>query len=128
MTKMIKCDEGAFKFMIDLANAGGDDLVYSLALERGNMFMCVTAFPSMTKKRFDTSEDGMRAVFLLDTEEYGESQSDMVNSLVKLINNHIYYVNEDMPIEFDPITTSDGGEKVKDNVTHLPTPTQNIEE
>ena len=87
----VTCDTGAFGFIEDLAKSAGEDLVYSLALEKGNLFMCVTAFPSMTDKKFATSEDGMRAIFLIDKEEYGWSQSDMVEKLTKMINDQIYY-------------------------------------
>ena len=90
----VTCDTGAFGFMENLAKSAGEDLVYSLALEKGNLFMCVTAFPSMTKKRFDTEGDGMRAIFLIDQDEYELSQSVMIDNLTKMINDHIYYEDE----------------------------------
>jgi hypothetical protein len=92
--KKISCGDGAFGFMEDLSKSAGEDLVYSLALEDGNMFMCVTAFPSLTKKRFDVSDEGMRAVFYIDEDDFKLSQNEMVEKMTTLINDHIYYVDD----------------------------------
>jgi hypothetical protein len=87
----IACSDGALGFMEDLAKSAGDDLIYSLALEKGNMFMCVTAFPSLTKKRFDTEDDGLRAVFHLPESDFKLSQDELVENLTQLIEEHTYY-------------------------------------
>lgn len=95
----VACDTGAIGFIKDLAKAAGEDLVYSLALEKGNVFMCVTAFPSMTRKKFDTdTSDGMRAIFLIDESEYGMGQTAMVDKLAALISKHTYYEDDVDPL------------------------------
>jgi hypothetical protein len=88
-------DGGAFKFINDLSNAAGDDLIYSLALENGNLFMCVTAYPSMTKKRFDTGNE--RLLFLINPDEYSFTQDKMVSKLAEMIAEHVTLVDEVQP-------------------------------
>jgi hypothetical protein len=97
--KTVVCADGALGFMEQLAESAGDDLVYSLALENGNMFMCVTAFPSLTKKRFDINDDGLRAVFHLPEEDFKLTQDALVEKLTGQINAHLYDVREDNETE-----------------------------
>ena len=106
--KKVVCADGALGFMEQLSESAGDDLVYSLALERGNMFMCVTAFPSLTKKRFDVNDDGMRAVFHLPEEDFKLTQDELVEKLTAQIKEHMYYVDEDRGSVVDVLPGTQG--------------------
>lgn len=80
-------DNGAAGFLTGLADNCGDDLIYSFALESGNLFMCVTAHPSMTKKTFKSGN--LREVFLIEPNELDISQEDMIKTLSGLINGSL---------------------------------------
>jgi len=90
MTKSFK--DGGFHFINSLANKNGHDLIYSLALEKGNIFVCIAAHPSMTKKRWSTGNE--RITFLIDKEEYNMDQDELIADLTRRITDHIVYVDE----------------------------------
>ena len=79
-------------FITELANKNGHDLIYSLALEAGNVFVIVAAHPSMTKKRWTTENE--RLMFLIDESEYEMNQDELINDLTKRIEAHMYYVGD----------------------------------
>jgi hypothetical protein len=86
--------EGAGKFMGDLVEKCGDDLIYSLAYEDGNLFLCVTAHEMLTDKEFNNGS--MRVTFRIEHNELGILQDEMVDTLSSLVNDMI--VTEDNDI------------------------------
>jgi hypothetical protein len=88
----ISFENSALKFMKDLEAKNGEDLIYSLALEGGNVFVMITAFPSMTKKRWSTGNQ--RLMFLIDTAEYDIEQDLLVEDLTKRIQEHMVFVDD----------------------------------
>jgi hypothetical protein len=98
--------DGALKFMKDLEKQNGDDLIYSLALEGGNVFVMVTAHPSMTKKRWDTGNE--RIMFLVEETEYILDQDLLVEDFTERLTEHMVYVtDEDIDIFGNRIGVSD---------------------
>ena len=87
-------NEGAGKFMQDLVDKCGDDLIYSLAYEAGNLFLCVTAHNTLTEKEFNNGN--IRAVFKIEDNELAVPQDEMADTLSKLVNDMI--VTEDNDI------------------------------
>lgn len=85
--------DGALKFMKDLEALNGEDLIYSLALEGGNVFVMVTAHPSMTKKRWATGNQ--RLMFLIDETEYIMGQDELVEDLTNRIAEQMVFVTDD---------------------------------
>lgn len=82
-----KFKDGAMNLLTSLAKLSGDDLIYSLALEKGNVFVCVAAHPSMTNKRFDTGNE--RLLFLIDEVEYDKNEDDVIKNVAEQINEHV---------------------------------------
>jgi hypothetical protein len=80
----------ALSFLKGMEERMGNDLIYSLALEAGNVFLCVAAHPSMTPKRWDTERE--RILFLIDEEEYGMDQDELIEVLSERLEDHMYYV------------------------------------
>lgn len=86
--------DGAGKFINQLVEKCGDDLIYSLAYEDGNWFLCVTAHNTLTEKEFNNGN--IRVLFQIAQEEMGLSQDEMVNDLARMVNEMI--VSEDNDI------------------------------
>lgn len=88
--------------MRDLAETAGKDLIYSLAYENDNLFLCVTAYPSMTKKRFvnhDNTADGdLRAVFLVDENDFDTTQDELVSIFDAMIRLEQIEVPDDFEV------------------------------
>lgn len=87
-------NEGAGKFMSDLVERCGDDLIYSLAYEDGNLFLCVTAHEMLTDKEFNNGN--IRVVFKIEDNELNIAQDEMAETLSNLVNDMI--VTEDNDI------------------------------
>ena len=85
--------DGGLQFINDLANKNGTDLGYSLALEAGNVFVIVVAYPSMTKKRFNTEKE--RIMFHIPEDEYDMDQNKLIDRLSEQIQDHMYFVDEE---------------------------------
>lgn len=101
----IRFKDGALKFLHDLEKENGSDLIYSLALEAGNVFVMVTAFPSMTKKRWTTGNE--RLMFIIEPGEYIMGQDFMVEDLTKRIQEHMVLVDDpDVDIFGSPVATT----------------------
>jgi hypothetical protein len=81
-------NDGVLKFITDISNKFGDDLVYSLALQNNNLFFIVTAQPTVTNKKFDL-ENSERAMFLIDKNEYDSTQDEIVEQLTKQISSYL---------------------------------------
>jgi hypothetical protein len=92
----MKFNDGGLGFLQKLAEKNGNDLGYSLALESGNVYVIIVAYPSMTKKRWKThNERSERIMFHVPEYEYDMDQDELIDQLSKKIENLMYYVDED---------------------------------
>lgn len=91
----LKFKDGAMKFINDISERVGTDLIYSLALDNNRWFFIVAADPAVTQKGFDT-ETG-RIMFLIHTEDYESTQEDLIDQLVTQINSHVRYESNVLP-------------------------------
>lgn len=89
----ISFKDGGLRFLREMEKKNGDDLIYSLALEKGNVFVCIAAHPSMTAKRWDTGNE--RILFIIDEGEYVMDQDLLIDDLTERVKDHTVYVTDD---------------------------------
>lgn len=93
--------ENGLRFLLELERMNGDDLVYSLARERGQTFLMVVAFPSMTSRRWNLKddekrdEDGTRLMLHLDENDLNKDQNTLLHDIKEQIDYHTLTEDED---------------------------------